>query len=264
MDLDESDQVVEQTPAPLRRHGVSGGNCVHQALSNCPAFVAVWLAVSRLGAWMVAADPRATTDEISWHLARNSSVVGVVAPSRDSTYRAAVSQTTPITLLIVDEVASDVAPGSSLFWPSDRHLSFTPEPSVGDRLAVMFTSGTTSAPKGVVLSQGPYARTGAVMAAASRLSQEDGVDGIYVGPRDLALSLGRGEPGDLAYMSDVVAGIVTTCVEAGTPVGVHASFAEQTSGYRKMGATILTAAANTAVLAAAFDAQVNALRLTGG
>lgn len=189
MDLDESDQVVEQTPAPLRRHGVSGGNCVHLAQSNCPAFVAVWLAVSRLGAWMVAADPRATTDEISWQLAGTSPVVGVIASSRESTYRAAVSQTTPITLLVVDELASDVAPGSSLLSPSDGHPSVAPQPSVGDRLAVMFTSGTTSAPKGVVLSQGPYARTGAVMAAASRLSQEDGVDGIYVGPRDLALSL---------------------------------------------------------------------------
>lgn len=92
----------------------------------------------------------------------------------------------------------------------------------------------------------------------------DGVDGIYVGPRDLALSLGRGGPGDSSYMNDVVAGIVTTCVDAGTPVGVHASFGEQASGYREMGATILTAAADTAVLAAALDAQLTAVRSTGG
>ncbi len=170
---DEFDQVVEHTAATLRRHGVSRGDCVHLALSNCPAFVAVWLAVSRLGAWMVAADPRATTDEISSQLARTSPVVGVVASSREDTYRAAVTETTLIYLLVVDEVASDVAPGSSLISPSDGHLSSTPKPAVGDRLAVMFTSGTTSAPKGVVLTQGLYAHTGAVMAAASRLSRDD-------------------------------------------------------------------------------------------
>lgn len=167
------DDIVEQTVATLHRHGVRPGTCVHLALSNCPAFVAVWLAVSRLCAWMVAADPRATAAEISVQLSQTSPVVGVVSSSRQETYRAAVSQTAPITLLVVDEFATDVAPGSSLLSPPGERLGSTDRPRGRDRLAVMFTSGTTSAPKGVVLTQSLYAHTGAVMAAASQLSQND-------------------------------------------------------------------------------------------
>ena len=72
----------------------------------------------------------------------------------------------------LEETAADVRPGGAL------HGDGTPPPSVvtvgpDARLAVMFTSGTTSQPKGVVLTQANYRTVAEVMAAAANLGPDD-------------------------------------------------------------------------------------------
>lgn len=165
------DRIVERTAATLHRHGVRSGTAVHLALPNCPAFVAVWLAVSRLGAWMVAADPRASSEEIAVQFARTSPVLGIAASAGEDVYRAAMDAERVMPLLVIDDASTDLDPaGSSPLPPSGCQLSAL---AARDRLAVMFTSGTTSAPKGVILTQGLYAYTGQVMAQASQLRSSD-------------------------------------------------------------------------------------------
>ena len=51
----------------------------------------------------------------------------------------------------------------------------------------------------------------------------EGLDGIYVGPSDLSLSLGRAGDEHRDHMRTVIASIVTRAVAAGMPVGVHTS-----------------------------------------
>lgn len=76
----------------------------------------------------------------------------------------------------------------------------------------------------------------------------EGLDGVYVGPTDLGLSLGQGGYAD----QDVLASIIARAVAAGTPVGVHApDGGAQAAAYAAQGATIVTAAVDTAALAAA-------------
>jgi crotonobetaine/carnitine-CoA ligase len=167
------DEIVERTAASLCERGVRAGAPVHISLSNCPAFVAVWLAVSRLGAWMTAGDPRATADEISAQLVATSPVLCITATSRRDTYLAAMEHSnTSMPVITLAEEARDVREGSALVSGNlDGLTNECPDPR--DRLAVMFTSGTTSKPKGVVLTQALYAHTGAVMAQAARLTQDD-------------------------------------------------------------------------------------------
>jgi len=97
------DLIVERTAATLHRHGVRSGTAVHLALPNCPAFVAVWLAVSRLGAWMVAADPRASSEEIADQFARTSPVLGIAASAGEDVYRAAMDAERVMPLLVIDD-----------------------------------------------------------------------------------------------------------------------------------------------------------------
>lgn len=55
---------------------------MHLVLENSPAFVALWLACSRLGAWMVPADPAAPILELSRQLRRIEAVVTVGSNER--------------------------------------------------------------------------------------------------------------------------------------------------------------------------------------
>lgn len=90
----------------------------------------------------------------------------------------------------------------------------------------------------------------------------DGLDGIYVGPSDLGLSLGRA--GDERFMRETISSIVARAVAAGMPVGVHAASGADAARHAEQGATILTAAVDTTVLADAVRRQLRVVRQAQG
>ncbi len=162
----EFDALVARVAGGLRARGVGPGDAVHLALTNSPAFVATWLAVTQLGGWIVPSDPQATARELSGHIERTKPVVGICSIERKSVYDDGAAGGPDI--VAVDEADHDVSPlaGAALDW---RELE-SPHPR--DPAAVMFTSGTTAAPKGVVVTQANYAFAGDVMAAAAGLHNE--------------------------------------------------------------------------------------------
>jgi 4-hydroxy-2-oxoheptanedioate aldolase len=88
----------------------------------------------------------------------------------------------------------------------------------------------------------------------------DGLDGIYVGPSDLSLSLGRAGDEHRAHMQEVIASIVARAVAVGMPVGVHASSGADAARHAEQGATILTAAVDATVLIDAVRRQLAVVR----
>jgi 4-hydroxy-2-oxoheptanedioate aldolase len=92
----------------------------------------------------------------------------------------------------------------------------------------------------------------------------DGLDGVYVGPMDLSLSLGRAGDDDRGHMRQVVSGIVARAVAAGVPIGVHAFDGATAAGYAAEGATIVTATMDTTALAAALAGHLGGARGTAG
>ncbi len=160
------DALVARTAAGLVRRGVGPGDCVHLVLRNSPAFVALWLATCRIGAWMLPSDPMSTPAELRIHLARTSPTVGVCATGRQETYLTA-AEGTGVEVVAVDEADTTL---EVLAGPV-ADIVDVGRPRPRDRAAVMFTSGTTSSPKGVVLTQANYAFAGDVMAAAAALNR---------------------------------------------------------------------------------------------
>ncbi len=75
-----------------------------------------------------------------------------------------------------------------------------------------------------------------------------GLDGVYVGPGDLSLSLGLGGEEHRAALRDVLSSIVARAGAAGVPVGVHAYSGEEAAQYAAEGATIVTVAVDVAAL----------------
>ena len=166
------EEVVGRMGATLAAAGVTRGSSVHVVLRNCPAFIAVWLACARSGAWMVPVDPTSAARDIARQIDRVRPAVGICAASRADVYAAGVKESAAGSLATVElaETAADVAQAAS---PGGRAAA-VPGPAVapGDRLAVMFTSGTTSEPKGVVLTQHNYAYVAGTMSAIVGLRPE--------------------------------------------------------------------------------------------
>ncbi|TVT42188.1 ATP-dependent acyl-CoA ligase, partial [Amycolatopsis rhizosphaerae] len=162
------DAVVDGVAARLAECGVEPGAAVHVILRNCPAFVAVWLAVSRLGAWMVPVDPASTARDVARQAARTRPVVTVCAAARRDVVREGASR-----VIALDETSADLAPGSPLLAPPGSGPLRPAGPRPEGRIAVMFTSGTTSEPKGVELTQRNYHHVATVMADLADLTPED-------------------------------------------------------------------------------------------
>ncbi len=76
----------------------------------------------------------------------------------------------------------------------------------------------------------------------------EGVDGIYVGPGDLALSLSMAGVDRAADLTGVLSSIISRAVSAGVPVGVHAYNGDDAARYRSEGATIVTVAVDSVAL----------------
>jgi 4-hydroxy-2-oxoheptanedioate aldolase len=93
----------------------------------------------------------------------------------------------------------------------------------------------------------------------------DGLDGVYVGPTDLGLSLGRAAPDDRDHMQEVISSVITRAIAAGVPVGVHApAGGAEARRYAEQGATVVTAAVDTAALADAVHRHLAAVREPAG
>jgi crotonobetaine/carnitine-CoA ligase len=160
----EFDALVARCASHLAGHGVRPGASVHLALTNSPAFVALWLATVRLGGWIVPSDPVGATPELAGHLARTAPAVGFCAVTRADVYRAAAPEGLPV--VEIDEADTTLG-----VFGTDAFTAW-PEVELRQRAAVMFTSGTTGRPKGVEISQANYAFAGATMAAAAGLEAQ--------------------------------------------------------------------------------------------
>lgn len=85
-----------------------------------------------------------------------------------------------------------------------------------------------------------------------------GVDGIYVGPRDLSYSLGcRLDPQD-PVLRPALERIWADCAAAGKPVGVHASEGATARHYRQNGCRLITVVADSLAVSRAAAAELAA------
>ncbi|MGQ0837490.1 class I adenylate-forming enzyme family protein [Actinokineospora sp.] len=149
-----------RTAAALARHGVCRGDrfCVH--LRNRPEFYDLFFAAAVLGATMVPTNPLSTAEELDYLLSHSGCRLVLTQSELVDTIREAGRERT---VLDVDQP-----------WvgePDPRTPGADPAPT--DPLCVLYTSGTTSRPKGVLVSHAAYLHVGDVVAGHLRLRPDD-------------------------------------------------------------------------------------------
>jgi 4-hydroxy-2-oxoheptanedioate aldolase len=114
----------------------------------------------------------------------------------------------------------------------------------------------------------PMVETATAFDDLDALLAVEGLDGVYVGPGDLSLSLGLDGADRAEDLRDVLSSIIARAVAAGVPVGVHAFDGEDAAGFQAEGATIVTVAGDAVSLSDATAHQLQIARgrsgLTGG
>jgi fatty-acyl-CoA synthase len=126
----------------LRGRGVTQGDRVALFMKNSPAFLEIAFAVSHVGAALVPINFRLANDEVDYIL-QDSGAVLLFRDGELASWDAAV----PAVVTITPEVQRD----TSLLAVENGDESLAPVTN-GDLLRIMYTSGTTDRPKGVMHS----------------------------------------------------------------------------------------------------------------
>ena len=169
------DQMVNRTANGLLQLGVKKGDKVNLHLTNCPEFLFTWFAAAKIGAVMVATNPLSPPDELSYPVHHSESVVSVTQPDLLPTVEAireACPNMRQVVLTGSDEAPSPIITFSDMTArESDELKPVSLEPE--DVAAILYTSGTTSRPKGVLVTHANYVYLSEVISKLMRLGPED-------------------------------------------------------------------------------------------
>lgn len=104
--------------------------------------------------------------------------------------------------------------------------------------------------------------TAAGAANAAEIAAVEGVDAVFIGPADLAGSLGYPGDSDAPEVVQTVTGVIETVKRAGTPVGINAFDPAFADRWIATGADFVFVGADVTILARGSEALVDRLRGT--
>ncbi|MDP2728526.1 MAG: AMP-binding protein, partial [Dehalococcoidia bacterium] len=171
----EFDRQVNRAANALLALGLKKGDRFNLHLPNCPEFLYIWLGGAKIGAVMVPTNPASTVNEMEYILGHSESVLSVIQPECLALLREVRSRCPGLRHLVAcrtDEATSDVLLLSQLLAEAPPELRPT-ELSSLDEAGMIYTSGTTARPKGVLLTHANSIYAGEVVSKHLRLSPED-------------------------------------------------------------------------------------------
>jgi carnitine-CoA ligase len=155
----DQDLRARRVAAALSHLGVQHGTRFGVHLTNCPDFYDAWFAAAYLGAVMVPTNPLSTASELAYMLSHSGCRVVLTERDLAETVRAAGA-----------EVVIDV---TGEWTASTEAFTGAPRSAPADVLGVLYTSGTTSRPKGVQVTHAAYLAVGDAVAGHVRLRPDD-------------------------------------------------------------------------------------------
>ncbi len=171
----EFDRRVNQACHYLAGRGIARGDVVNLHLPNCPAFLLLWFAIARLGAVMMPTNVLASADELAWLLEHSRSRLAFTTAKHAATLAACRERVASLRDVVLCDPFSESPAADSL----ERALDAQPDAawncpaSPTDLAAIMYTSGTTSQPKGVMVTHANYLAAGRTVADRIELVADD-------------------------------------------------------------------------------------------
>lgn len=147
----ELNNKVNQFASRLRQEGIGKGDTVAILLGNSPEFIIAYYGALCAGATIVPVNPTFTAREIRYILC-DSKTKGVVAEAELQTVLNEVKHTLPILEFIVYTRPLDQELEFSSFLNNNEYEFNGPETKEDDVAVILYTSGTTGEPKGVMLT----------------------------------------------------------------------------------------------------------------
>ncbi len=162
----EFDRAVNRAAHLLLRHGLDRGDKFNLHLGNCPEFLLFWMAAAKIGAVMVPTNPASTPDEMEYILGHSEARLSMTEAQYAAPVRAASARCASPPAVLECRPADAALAGMPDQPPEGAVAS-------GDEISMQYTSGTTSKPKGVLLTHANYLYGGEVMAKAMRVGPGD-------------------------------------------------------------------------------------------
>jgi crotonobetaine/carnitine-CoA ligase len=169
------DERVNRTANLLRSLGVGRGDKFNVHLPNCPEFLFWWFAGAKLGAVMVPTNVAEPADAMEYLLDFSESRVAVTQPE----YLGAIAEARErcaglhhVVLCRTDKAQPDTLVYDALVASESAALpDFGVTPA--DECGMCFTSGTTSRPKGCLITHANYVYAGESVSKSLRLTPDD-------------------------------------------------------------------------------------------
>ncbi len=170
---DQFDRMVNRTANGLLQLGVKRDDKVNLHLTNCPEFLIFWFAIAKIGGVMVPTNPLSPAAELKHPLIHSESVVTVTQPDLLATVQEVRAESGVRQVILVhSRAAADVTTFSEFIdGQSDDLAPIALDPL--DDAAILYTSGTTSLPKGVRITHANYIYVGEVTSKLIGLRPDD-------------------------------------------------------------------------------------------
>ena len=171
----EFDRDANRAAHVLRRLGVGRGDTITLLLANCPEFLALWFGAAKLGAVIVPVNTASSASELEYLVGHSESRFVFADADRFDLAREVRARCARVGEVLVCGAG---APSAEVDF--GRRVAECPEtppeadaPSPTDEAAILYTSGTTARPKGVLVTHANYVCAGETVARAVRLTPED-------------------------------------------------------------------------------------------
>ena len=162
----EFDADANRAAQLLLARGLRHGDKFNLHLGNCPEFLLFWMAAAKTGTVMVPTNPVSTADEMEYILAHSEARLSVTEPQYAAPIHAVAGRCPGLGGVVEARPLPPLLTGLPSTSPSTAVAPL-------DEISMQYTSGTTSKPKGVLLTHANYLFGGEAMSKSMRVGPAD-------------------------------------------------------------------------------------------